>query len=1184
VSLIDRGDIQGRIAVPMEAQLDLEVAATVCGRLLGAPVRHDEGAWRLVRRLASDIHFWRTLDGRAVREPAAPGEKPAPEGRSGVVFMVGDWASRERISTTQERLEARDLSGLKLEPTGTPKAVNTTALALALAWQDARLRGQLDPGLWRRALADFRTEPAPVVEEPPRGWISAVLFADDADELSPLGGRLRLDLVATNKRSGAPLKPRPAPRSLEAIEKKVTLSAGDRRICRLAEQRRLVGHIYRFKYSMSSNVEDELQHLDQEILQSLSGVTEVWFKELRVQMQSEPWTPRLLVDDQEGGGLALTFAELPLALIQIGGAWVVLGNEQGDGAVMRPVAAQVPRAVRRALFEPNNLPSIPASEVDAFLEDFLSRTALPVEVRARMLGVSRCPVKPRLLLTDRGGEIEVEVRFGYDEAEVTPEAPGDVLRTSDGRLFQRNRGEEAERLIELAQVLPRPAPTTLVGEEGFDFLLDGLPRLVDWAVFLDEKTRKRKPRGTLAVSTQAQTQTDWFDLQVEFALEGKGVKTEQILQAWALGKRYVELSDGRVARLPAEWLRRHADNLGELEEVRQAAGGRLGAFAAPLAAELLGEAGGAMLVQRWRELAERIEAFDRVPERALPAGLQATLRDYQHKGFRWLCALRDLGLGGVLADDMGLGKTVQALAFLLYVHDPIGHSPGPGQAPSGARLASLVVAPTSVVPNWAEEVKRFAPSLRVHLHHGSQRGVPPGDVDLVVTSYALLRIDIELLAARSWRVVLLDEAQAIKNPTSQLAAAARSLQAETRLVLTGTPIENHLIELWSQFQFLMPGFFGGRTAFTRRYATPVQRNDQDALTALRRRMRPFVLRRLKDEVARELPPRQEQVLYCELGPAQRRLYEKVRETWRATVLGSVDSKGIGGSTLQVLEALMRLRQVCCDPHLLPATEAAGVDQAAKLDRLMELVVALAEEGHRALVFSQWPSLLKRVIPRLDAKKIKYLYLDGGTKERGELQTRWNQSDGPPIFLISLKAGGTGMNLVGADHVIHLDPWWNPAVEQQATDRAHRIGQTRPVMVYKLVARGTVEEKILELQARKKALADATIDAERMVVDALTREDLEAVFAPREVDVELELEEEPEAALPAPPSERAEPLPGLPAAVAQRLVADGQLTTTAVMEILGQGRPASLRALTGWIEAGLLVARGEGRGRHYVGPE
>ena len=303
------------------------------------------------------------------------------------------------------------------------------------------------------------------------------------------------------------------------------------------------------------------------------------------------------------------------------------------------------------------------------------------------------------------------------------------------------------------------------------------------------------------------------------------------------------------------------------------------------------------------------------------------------------------------------------------------------------------------------------------------------------------------------------------------------------------------MELWSIFECLMPGFFGPRAAFRRRYSLPIERDrDEDALERLQRRIRPFVLRRLKKEVATELPPRQEQVLYCELGPAQRQLYERVRNTYRQSVLRRVNETGVGRSTLPVLEALMRLRQACCDPGLLPFPEAEEVMESAKLDLLVNTLDKTIPAGHRTLVFSQWTSLLKRVMPRLEKNHWEYLYLDGRTTKRHELVKQWNQPDGPPVFLISLRAGGAGLNLTGADHVIHLDPWWNPAVEDQATDRAHRIGQTKPVVAYRFVARDTVEEKVIALQDKKRALFDMTVEQGRFPVEQLTPQDIEEFFS------------------------------------------------------------------------------------------
>ncbi|HKQ61880.1 MAG TPA: DEAD/DEAH box helicase, partial [Candidatus Polarisedimenticolaceae bacterium] len=457
-----------------------------------------------------------------------------------------------------------------------------------------------------------------------------------------------------------------------------------------------------------------------------------------------------------------------------------------------------------------------------------------------------------------------------------------------------------------------------------------------------------------------------------------------------------------------------------------------------------------------------IEGFAELPEATLPADLRAELRGYQRRGVSWLVFLRDAGLGGLLADDMGLGKTLQALCAL--------------------RGRTLVVSPTSVLHNWADEVRRFRPALRCALYHGPRRELDP-DADVTLTTYAILRLDAELLAAQAWDTVILDEAQTIKNPESQVAAAAFRLQAGYRLTLTGTPVENRLDELWSQLHFANPGMLGGRRDFEQRYAAPIAAGVPGAAERLRQRIRPFVLRRLKQDVAPELPPRTDVVLRCELSPEERAVYDAVRA---ATLSEVVAKLGEGGGVLAALEALLRLRQAACHPALVPGQHT--VSASAKLALLLETLEEVIAEEHKALVFSQWTSLLDRVEPGLTAAGIGYTRLDGSTRDRAAVVRAFQDPAGPPVMLVSLKAGGTGLNLTAADHVFLLDPWWNPAVEDQAADRAHRIGQERPVLVYRLVAAETVEERILALQERKRELADAALgEAERAA--SLTRDDL-----------------------------------------------------------------------------------------------
>ena len=524
------------------------------------------------------------------------------------------------------------------------------------------------------------------------------------------------------------------------------------------------------------------------------------------------------------------------------------------------------------------------------------------------------------------------------------------------------------------------------------------------------------------------------------------------------------LTGGGWSSLPEDFLRRHGRLVADLLDAQEE-DGTLPVFAMPDLGRLC-DAEGLARPPSLDRLQALLGDFESLPEAPLPNDLNATLRDYQRRGTNWLAFLRNAGLGGLLADDMGLGKTLQGLCAI--------------------EGKTLVVAPTSVLRNWANEAARFRPSLSVCVYHGPKRTLDP-DADLIITSYGLLRLDIDLLQAEQWDMVLLDEAQAIKNPDSQVAKAAFKLNAEFRLTLTGTPVENRLDELWSQLNFVNPGLLGTRKGFQERYAKPIAQGEAGAASMLRARIRPFVLRRLKGEVAPELPPKIETVLHVTLSEDERALYDAVRATTQKEIVAQF---GQGANPIQALAALMRLRQASCHSALLPKQEALT---SSKVDLLVETLDSVVAQGHKALVFSQWTSLLDLVEPQLKAAEIDFVRLDGATRKRAEVVDTFQSAEGPPLMLISLKAGGTGLNLTAADHVFLLDPWWNPAVEDQAADRAHRIGQDRPVIVTRLVALDTVEERILALQSRKRALADAALaGAERAA--SLTRDDLLALLA------------------------------------------------------------------------------------------
>jgi len=556
-----------------------------------------------------------------------------------------------------------------------------------------------------------------------------------------------------------------------------------------------------------------------------------------------------------------------------------------------------------------------------------------------------------------------------------------------------------------------------------------------------------------------------FDVQFTTRVEGGGASraaqasSDDVFAAWRAGESLVPLMGGGWAQIPSDWLERLGPRVADLLAARES-NGALPRAVLPELAQLCDvldsppppEVEG---LRRWAESVELASVAE------LPADLRAELREYQHSGVAWLQSVRSAGMGALLADDMGLGKTLQALCAM--------------QSPS------LVVAPTSVLHNWKQEIERFRPSLKVSTYHGSGRELDP-EADVTLTTYALMRLDIEALAGRRWKSLVLDESQRIKNPESQVASAAFRLDAEFRISLSGTPVENRLEELWSQFHFLNRGLLGGRRHFRENYVLPVGAGDASAMERLRRRIRPFLLRRLKRDVAKELPPRTEAVLRCSLSREEREIYDTIRAATLKEVVGKLDQ---GGSVMAALEALLRLRQAACHGSLIPERR---IERSAKVALLLESLETVVADGHKALVFSQWTSFLDLVQPELERAGIHYLRLDGSTRDREAVVDGFQNRDDAPVMLISLKAGGTGLNLTAADHIFLLDPWWNPAVEDQAADRAHRIGQERPVMVYRLVAMDTVEERILELQDRKRELAAQAIEG-GMPATRLTRDDL-----------------------------------------------------------------------------------------------
>jgi SNF2 family DNA or RNA helicase len=544
--------------------------------------------------------------------------------------------------------------------------------------------------------------------------------------------------------------------------------------------------------------------------------------------------------------------------------------------------------------------------------------------------------------------------------------------------------------------------------------------------------------------------------------ESRVADASRVLAAWQKGISLVPLNGGGMAPLPEDWLSRFGDRIADLLAARDVAG-ELPRCALPDLARLCEDLD-VPPPPAFKALRKLIDLADGIPTAELPQDLVATLRNYQETGIDWLCALRDSGLGALLADDMGLGKTLQALCAM--------------------RGRTLVVSPTSVLHNWVDEIKRFRPGLTYNIYHGSGRKLI-ADRDVTLTTYALMRIDIEQLAAENWDTLILDEAQAIKNPDSKVAQAAYRLKGDFRMTLSGTPVENRLDELWSQFHFINRGLLGARRDFETRYSKPIDAGDEETAERLRDRIRPFLLRRLKRDVAPELPPRTDVVLHSTLTPSERDTYDAIRAAALTEVVAQLST---GASVMQALEVLLRLRQAACHPSLVPGQSA---DSSSKIELLLEFLDEALSEDHKALIFSQWTSLLDLVEPHLKKAEIPFTRLDGSTRDRAAVVGNFQDPNGPPVLLASLKAGGLGLNLTAADCVFILDPWWNPAAEDQAADRAHRIGQNRPVIVYRLVAEDTVEERIIALQQKKRALSEAALGG---AAGALSRDDLLSLLA------------------------------------------------------------------------------------------
>jgi len=642
-----------------------------------------------------------------------------------------------------------------------------------------------------------------------------------------------------------------------------------------------------------------------------------------------------------------------------------------------------------------------------------------------------------------------------------------------------------------------------------NFLAREFPKIQrEWNVTLDEQLENRTLKNIERVEPKFQITSSgvqWFDLGVVFAAgSGEQFSAADIQRLLLSGQNHTRLKNGKMAVIDSGAVEELQEVLLDCAPQQHAAGYRINnAQAGFLEATLKQHAAWKVEAPTaWRDRAAK-QSGDAKLECPPLDDLENVLRPYQKHGVGWLHFLRTNGFGGILADEMGLGKTLQTLAFLRTLRSVecgVRNETARGSSPtphSALRTPHLIVCPTTLVFNWLAEVKKFTPELKILALHGPDRHARFSEIatsDIVVTSYALIRRDAEKYRGLEFDTVVLDEAQHIKNRQTQNAQAVKAVRAKHRLVLTGTPLENSVLDLWSIFDFLMPGYLGTAKDFRERYELPIAKEkNAEAQSRLARRLRPFMLRRLKRDVAADLPAKIEQVSFCELTPDQRGVYQQILEASRKEILAAVGEQGLAKSRMLVLTTLLRLRQICCDLRLLKLDNVNPANSSGKLEMFGELLEEVIDGGHRVLVFSQFVSMLTLLKERLDEEKIEYCYLDGSTTDRGAVVEKFQQS-AIPVFLISLKAGGVGLNLTGADTVIHFDPWWNPAVEDQATDRAHRIGQTKVVTNYKLITRDTVEEKILLLQNRKREVIQATIGGEEEFAAALNWDEIQELLS------------------------------------------------------------------------------------------
>lgn len=835
-----------------------------------------------------------------------------------------------------------------------------------------------------------------------------------------------------------------------------------------------------------------------EFLSALSPSTAIHVgKDRQLTLDPTPWAPACVLSLLADGTIQIAKKPTDSNPIWILGAGIwALENDRFRPAAITPLTSRLS----------NQPTTIPREDVPRFLaQDWptISR-AEGTEADFDLKSFEFEPAEPQIRLCLDGGLAQLRARlyfsYGATEWPAGPTESGLEAWRADPsaptRYFCRNPTAERDAILELTRAgFPPPtedAKMELLGQDKvLPFFAETLPRLErQWTLEWDERLKRSAESKIERVEPIFDIQPsgeDWFSLDIQYRVGKKTLSADEARQLLQSGRSHTKTREGKLRIMDVGAMRELEETLRDCHPDQSDGRYKLNNASAGFLNRTIEDQGNWALnaPESWKR-ATLLSETDVSLDADQLGSLAQTLRAYQITGVEWLFFLRSNAFGGILADEMGLGKTLQTLAFL-----KAWTAAHPDQ-----RNPSLIVCPTSLVTSWEAESKRFTPEFKLAIVNGPKRAQvieKAVDSDLVITSYALIRRDLERYADLRFANVILDEAQHIKNRETQNAKAVKSIPCDGKFALTGTPIENSAFDLWSLFDFLMPGYLGGERDFKERYEVPITRaKDVQAQARLSRRIQPFVLRRKKTDVAKELPEKIEQIAYCDMPEAQKALYTQILEAGRDKVADTFKKQGANQGRFVLLNTLMRLRQICCDPELLKLDAAKRVP-SGKLDLFGELLEELLDGGHRALVFSQFVQMLKILQSYLEERGVKYTYLDGSTKDRGRVVKDFQDDSSNTVFLISLKAGGVGLNLTGADTVIHYDPWWNPAVEDQATDRAHRIGQTNVVTSYKLIARGSVEEKILSLQNKKRELIQAALGDESRFVEGLSTDELREIL-------------------------------------------------------------------------------------------